>query len=76
VNCDGTTQSVIVTNKQCSVPISVLTTAPYLLTLGDNVYAKVIAINFYGESIQSDSGNGGTILYVPSAPVGLANDLG
>ena len=50
-----------------------LISAPYLLTLGDNVYAKITATNFYGESIQSDAGNGGTILYVPSAPVGLAD---
>lgn len=38
------------------------------------MYAKVYAINFYGESIGSDAGNGGTILYAPSAPVGLAMD--
>lgn len=65
----------IVTNRQCTVPIATLTALPYELLLGDNVYAKVIAINFYGESLQSDAGNGGTILYVPSAPVGLADDV-
>jgi len=52
----------------------VLTAAPYSLTLGDSVFAKVVAINFYGESQVSDAGNGGTILYVPSAPVGLADN--
>lgn len=74
-NCDGTAASSIVTNKQCTVPIATLTSSPYLLTLGDNVYAKVYAINFYGESASSDAGNGGTILYVPSKPVGLTNNL-
>jgi hypothetical protein len=53
----------------------VLTSSPYLLTLGDSVFAKVVAINFYGESISSDAGNGGTILSVPSSPVGLANNV-
>ena len=52
-----------------------LTSSPYDLTLGDSVYAKITAINYYGESDVSDAGNGATVLYVPSAPVGLANDL-
>jgi hypothetical protein len=55
--------------------LSVLTSVPYMLTLGDSVFAKIVAINYYGMSAESDAGNGATVLYVPSAPVNLANDL-
>jgi hypothetical protein len=72
--CDGSISS-IVTDRECTVPLSVLTDpAVYSLSLGDSVYAKVVAINFYGESIESDGGNGATVLVVPSAPVNLQDD--
>lgn len=43
------------------------------MTFGDSVFVKVVAINIYGESIESDAANGAIILQVPSAPVGLTN---
>lgn len=52
-----------------------LTAAPYSLNLGDSVYAKIVAINFYGESIESDAANGATVLLVPSSPVNLQDDV-
>ena len=74
-NCDGKQAASIVSSRECTIPFSVLTASPYDLTLGDSVYAKVSAINYYGESSVSDAGNGATVLYVPSAPVSLVNDL-
>ena len=35
---------------------------------------KIVSVNVYGESIQSDSGSGSVIYSVPDAPVNLAND--
>lgn len=71
--CDGSIASVI-NSLECTVPFAILTASPYNLQLGDSVYAKVIAINFYGESVESDAANGATILLVPSAPVNLRED--
>jgi hypothetical protein len=48
-NCDGSNASII-SSTQCTVPLSVLTTAPYSLSLGNNVNAKVIATNVKGDS--------------------------
>jgi hypothetical protein len=73
--CDGSLAATF-SARQCTVFIYSLSDSPFLLTLGDNVYAKVVAINFYGESVESDAGNGATILLVPSAPVGLADNTG
>jgi hypothetical protein len=36
---------------------------------GSSVYAKVIAINVYGKSAQSESGNGAIIITYPDAPL-------
>jgi hypothetical protein len=53
------------------VPFTVLRAAPYNLVFGDSVFARVTAINYYGESIESDFGNGAIILLVPDAPINL-----
>jgi hypothetical protein len=44
------------------------------LVQGDSVYAKIISINTYGESIMSDAGNGAVIQLVPEPPISLLND--
>jgi hypothetical protein len=36
--------------------------------------AKVVAYNYYGNSLESDAANGATILLVPSASVGLRDN--
>lgn len=41
---------------------------------GSSIYAKVIAINYYGASVESDAGNGAIILTYPDAPVNVAED--
>lgn len=72
VNCLST--ETIVAEAQCTVPLEVLYAEPYNLVLGDSVYAKVLAGNFYGEGPISASGNGATIVLVPHPPVQLVND--
>lgn len=48
-DCVGNDATVIA-NKECSITISTLLAAPYNMDGGDSVYAKVSAVNFYGES--------------------------
>lgn len=38
---------------------------------GDSVFARLTAVNYYGSSQSSDSGNGASILTVPDAPINL-----
>lgn len=63
-----------VTNRACTVPLAVLTSAPYSLALGDSVYAQIVAVNFYGDGGISASGNGATCVLVPSPPTALLNN--
>lgn len=72
-SCDGS-DSTIVSQTQCTVPLTTLTAAPYSLNFGDSIYAKVIATNVKGDSIESDEGNGAIIIQVPDAPINLAED--
>ena len=51
-----------------------MTVSPYSLTLGDSVYARIVAKNYYGDSKESEAANGAIILLVPSAPVGLRDN--
>lgn len=74
VNCDGTIAE-IVSAKQCIVPLIVMTADPYSLSFGESVFAKVVAINYYGESVESDAGNGAIIQLPPSAPINLADNV-
>ena len=62
----------LVAERQCTVPLDVLTSTPYNLNLGDSIYVKVQAINFYGPGVLSAEGNGATIVLVPAAPINLA----
>lgn len=64
----------LVTARSCTMPMALLTFEPYTLSLGDSVFAKVLGINFYGEGIQSNSGNGATCVLVPTKPLNLRND--
>jgi hypothetical protein len=74
LNCDGSDSGTLAA-LQCTIPLLDLQTYPYSLQLGDSIFAKVSATNLYGESAFSESGNGATIVLVPSAPVNLANNL-
>jgi len=47
--------------------------APYYLIWGSSIYAKVIAKNIIGNSVESLAGNGAIILTYPDVPINLAN---
>ena len=69
-NCDGS-QNIFLTAapKQCSVPVSVLRGAPFMLPWGSPVYATIIAHNKYGDSLVSLPGSGARIITYPDAPI-------
>lgn len=69
--CDGTDQ-IVIDNKSCVISLATLEVEPYMVDGGDSVYAKVSAVNFYGESAQSEEGNGAYHTQVPDAPVNVA----
>lgn len=73
VNCDGT-NSGIVSALTCTIPVSVLKAAPYSLPWGADVYAKVLATNIYGSSVDSAEGNGAMITTNPDEPTDLTED--
>jgi hypothetical protein len=72
VECDGTSADVI-TNRSCIVNLTTLRADPYNLVLYDDIYIKIISINSYGESFQSNAGNNAYLQLVPDAPI-LTND--
>jgi hypothetical protein len=43
--------------------------SPYNVDGGDSIYAKISAVNFYGESEQSVDGNGAYYTRVPDSPI-------
>ena len=45
-----------------------------MLPWGSIVYAKVVAFNAYGDSIESPVGSSNIIMTEPDAPVGLSED--
>jgi hypothetical protein len=42
--------------------------------MNEEVWVKIIAVNFYGESPISEAGNDGLVKLVPDAPINLFND--
>lgn len=60
VNCDGS-DSTIIANTSCTVPLSTLTSAPYSLQSGDSIIVLVIASNSVGSSSESNFGNGAIV---------------
>ena len=44
---------------------------PFSLDWGSSVWAKVVAYNAYGDSQESDIGNGATIFTMPDPPIQL-----
>jgi hypothetical protein len=58
----------VLLEKSCTVPISVLLAAPYLLPYGSSIQARVTATNIIGPSVAGE-GNGAVILTVPTAPL-------
>jgi len=58
----------------CTIPVTALRSSPYSLQWGASVYAKVLAINVYGNSLNSEEGNGAIITTTPDSPINLAED--
>lgn len=50
--CDSA-NSALVTELKCTIPLLTLQATPFLLLLGDSIYATVTATNVYGESAAS-----------------------
>lgn len=60
VECDGTDAN-IVANRECTIALLTLRSAPYNLVQGDSVWVKIISVNTYGESVISGAGNNAVI---------------
>ena len=71
-HCNGAT-ALIISQRTCTIPVSVLTSAPYSHDWGVEIYAIVSATNIIGESEYSVPGNGAVMLTVPDAPENLEN---
>jgi len=44
------------------------------MVLGDQVYAKITAINLYGSSLASVPGDGAAVVFLPESPINFANN--
>jgi hypothetical protein len=58
----------------CTIPVDELRVAPFDLIWGSQIMAKVIAINSYGNSSESEIGSGAIIIIKPDAPFNLTED--
>lgn len=73
IDCIGTDASVLA-NRECLIKLDTLIVAPYSLVLNEEIWAKVIATNVYGDSPFSAAGNVGLTKLIPDAPINLANN--
>lgn len=48
---------------------------PFNLAFGDSVFSRIIAVNYYGESVASEGGNGAIIVTVPTPPINLIDNV-
>ena len=55
-------------STSCTIQVSKLRAEPFSLEWGTSVYAKIIAINIYGDSVISEPGNGAIIITNPDTP--------
>lgn len=73
-DCVGADATVISTTS-CYIDIVTLEGTPWGLDGGDHVWAKVSAVNVYGESAQSTEGNGAYYTRIPDPPINLQEDI-
>jgi hypothetical protein len=66
-NCDMSSSTAVT----CTIPVTALRTTPYSLEWGSSVFAKVIATNAYGNSVESTAGNGATITTTPDVATSI-----
>jgi hypothetical protein len=64
----------VINSRECFIWLDTLIVEPYSLVLNEEIWAKIIAINVYGDSPFSEAGNDGLTKLIPDAPVNLAND--
>lgn len=72
VNCDGS-DPLIRDATSCQIPFTALRTTPFSLQWGSSIWAKITAVNIYGNSVVSDPGNDAIILRVPDIPLDFSN---
>ena len=60
---------------ECSISVQILRSTPFNLPWGSNIHAKVVATNLYGDSIESEVGNGALMITFPDAPINFSEDL-
>lgn len=72
-NCDASLPE-IRDAKQCTVPVSTLMLSPYSFDWGASIRAYVVATNLYGDSENSELGNGAILMTEPDSPINLAED--
>lgn len=69
-NCDGS-QAAIMAQLYCTIPMATLTGATYSLALNDEVFAKALATNSYGNGLESPVNSEGA--YVKTIPAKMSN---
>jgi hypothetical protein len=57
------------------VLVSTLKNSPFSLEWGSSIFAKVVAINDYGRSLESPEGNGAVIITYADKPTNLAETV-
>ena len=70
IDCDMS----VSTANTCTIPVTTLRSSPFSLEWGSSVYAKVVAKNIYGSSLESSAGNGAIITTTPDAPISLTEN--
>lgn len=64
-NCDGT-NTLIKSNLECIIPMSVIIASPYSYTYGELVKVRVSAFNSFGQSpVSATNTVGATVLTIP-----------
>ncbi len=61
IDCDMSSSTATV----CTIPVTALRASPFSLAWGTSVYAKIVAKNVYGSSLESSAGNGALITTTP-----------
>jgi hypothetical protein len=74
ISCDGSNTE-LVQATECSISVQILRGTPFNLPWGSNIHAKVVATNLYGDSIESEVGNGALMITFPDAPINFSEDL-
>lgn len=72
-DCNGA-DSTIIQTRRCTIPFDTLRAAPFSLPWGSSIYAKIVATNIMGNSLNSIAGNGAKITREPDPPMNLVTN--